>query len=101
MVYQKIDSEVKINWNLNEGDFIASGQLLAGLTGKVCSILTGERIALNWLKSLSGTATLVHRYVEKLQNTKVQLLDTSKTIPGLRYAQKYAVQSWVDVKIIV
>ncbi|WP_244897014.1 nicotinate-nucleotide diphosphorylase [Candidatus Coxiella mudrowiae] len=92
MVYQKIDFEVKINWNLNEGDFIASGQLLSGLTGKACSILTGERTALNWLQSLSGTATLVHRYVEKLQNTKAQLLDTSKTISGLRYTQKYAVR---------
>ncbi|WP_304985906.1 hypothetical protein [Coxiella-like endosymbiont] len=56
------------------------------MTGKACSILTGERTALNWLQSLSDTATLVHRYVEKLKNTKAQLLDTSKTISGLRYA---------------
>ena len=92
MVYQQVDHEVKINWNVNEGDFIASGQLLAELTGKARSILTGERTALNWLQTLSGTATLVHYYVEKLRNTKIKLLDTRKTIPGLRYAQKYAVR---------
>ena len=92
MVYQQVDPEVKINWNLNEGNCITRGQLLAELTGNARSILMGERTALNWLQTLSGTATLVHYYVEKLQNTKIQLLDTRKTIPGLRYAQKYAVR---------
>ncbi|WP_264435831.1 carboxylating nicotinate-nucleotide diphosphorylase [Coxiella endosymbiont of Dermacentor marginatus] len=92
MVYQQIDPEVRIHWNVNEGDFISGGHLLVELAGKARSILTGERAALNWLQTLSGTATLTFYYVEKLKNTKIQLLDTRKTIPGLRYAQKYAVQ---------
>lgn len=92
MVYQQVDPAVRINWNVNEGDFISGGHLLVELSGKARSILTGERAALNWLQTLSGTATLVFYYVEKLKNTKIQLLDTRKTIPGLRYAQKYAVQ---------
>ncbi|MFW0066390.1 MAG: carboxylating nicotinate-nucleotide diphosphorylase [Coxiella endosymbiont of Dermacentor silvarum] len=92
MVYQQIDPEVRIHWNVNEGDFISGGHLLVELAGKARSIVTGERTALNWLQTLSGTATLTFYYVEKLKNTKIQLLDTRKTIPGLRYAQKYAVQ---------
>lgn len=92
MVYQQIDPEVRIHWNVNEGDFISGGHLLVELVGKARSIVTGERTALNWLQTLSGTATLTFYYVEKLKNTKIQLLDTRKTIPGLRYAQKYAVQ---------
>ncbi|QHG92406.1 carboxylating nicotinate-nucleotide diphosphorylase [Coxiella endosymbiont of Amblyomma sculptum] len=92
MVYHQIDPEVEIGWDLHEGDCISNGQLLAELKGKARSILTGERMALNWLQTLSGTATLVRRYIEELKTTKVQLLDTRKTIPCMRYAQKYAVR---------
>ncbi|AJC50382.1 carboxylating nicotinate-nucleotide diphosphorylase [Coxiella endosymbiont of Amblyomma americanum] len=92
MVYHQIDPGVKIDWNVNEGFRIVKGQLFVKLTGKARSILTGERTALNWLQTLSGTATLVRFYTEKLKNTKIQLFDTRKTIPCIRYAQKYAVR---------
>lgn len=91
-VYRQIDSDVKINWQVKEGQSVHADTLLATLVGKSRSLLTGERTALNWLQTLSGTATLVSHYVEKLAGTKTKLLDTRKTIPGLRYAQKYAVR---------
>ncbi|MBW5802378.1 carboxylating nicotinate-nucleotide diphosphorylase [Coxiella endosymbiont of Ornithodoros amblus] len=91
-VYQAVDSSVKIQWKVKDGDFVSSNQTLALLRGKACSLVTGERTALNWLQTLSGTATAVSRYVEKLKGTSAHLLDTRKTIPGLRYAQKYAVR---------
>ncbi|ACJ21064.1 carboxylating nicotinate-nucleotide diphosphorylase [Coxiella burnetii] len=91
-VYQAVDSSVKIQWKVKDGDFVSSNQALALLTGKARSLVTGERTALNWLQTLSGTATTVSRYVEKLKGTPAHLLDTRKTLPGLRYAQKYAVR---------
>ncbi|WP_267256162.1 carboxylating nicotinate-nucleotide diphosphorylase [Coxiella endosymbiont of Ornithodoros maritimus] len=91
-VYQAVDSSVKIQWKVKDGDFVSSNQTLALLRGKARSLVTGERTALNWLQTLSGTATTVSRYVEKLKGTPAYLLDTRKTIPGLRYAQKYAVR---------
>ncbi len=91
-VYRQLDPEVKINWLIKEGEQVSPGQPLAKLSGKARSLLTGERSALNWLQTLSGTATSVSHFVTLLKNTKVKLLDTRKTLPGLRYAQKYAVR---------
>ena len=90
-VYRAIDPTIEIQWKVKDGDFVSSHQTLSILIGKARSLVTGERVALNWLQTLSGTATEVNRYVEKLKGTPVRLLDTRKTIPGLRYAQKYAV----------
>jgi len=91
-VYQKIDDAVQIQWQVNEGDIIEPNQCLATLGGAARSLVTGERCALNWLQLLSGTATQVSTCVKALAGTTTQLLDTRKTIPGLRYAQKYAVK---------
>ena len=90
-VYQYVDPAVKIHWRVKDGETISGGQTLVELVGKARSLVTGERVTLNWLQTLSGTATEVRRYVEKLKGTTTQLLDTRKTLPGLRYAQKYAV----------
>lgn len=91
-VYRLLDPSIKIHWHVNDGDTIKPQQCLAELTGNSRHLITGERCALNWLQTLSGTATKVARYAEKLAGTKTRLLDTRKTIPGLRYAQKYAVK---------
>ena len=90
-VYQYVDPAAKIYWRVKDGETISAGQTLAELVGKARSLVTGERATLNWLQTLSGTATEVGRYIEKLKGTTTQLLDTRKTLPGLRYAQKYAV----------
>lgn len=90
-VYRQLDETLKLNWLVDDGEQVAPKQKLLMITGNARAILTGERTALNWLQTLSGTATLTHEYVEALQGSKTQLLDTRKTIPGLRYAQKYAV----------
>lgn len=90
-VYKYVDPDLKIHWRVKDGETISAGQTLAELVGKARALVTGERATLNWLQTLSGTATEVKRYVEKLKGTTTQLLDTRKTLPGLRYAQKYAV----------
>lgn len=91
-VYRQVDESVKVNWKINDGDQVKSTQSLVTFSGSARSILTGERCAINWLQTLSGTATLVDQYLKELAGTKAQLVDTRKTIPGLRYAQKYAVK---------
>lgn len=90
-VFHHIDPAIQIKWLVKEGELIEPHQKLAELSGQARSLLTGERTALNWLQTLSGTATETYRYVQQLKGTKTQLLDTRKTIPGLRDAQKYAV----------
>ncbi len=90
--YQLIDPRVKLLWSVQEGDPIHADQQVLKLQGNARSLVTGERSALNWLQTLSGTASLAHQYVQRLIGTKTQLLDTRKTLPGLRYAQKYAVK---------
>lgn len=90
-VYKQLDSEVVITWHSKEGDAILAGQTVCALQGPIRSLLTGERTALNFLQLLSGTATVTRQYVASLQGTKTRLLDTRKTLPGLRTAQKYAV----------
>lgn len=91
-VFNQIDPKIKIVWHCQDGDHIKKNNIIYKLTGNARSLLTGERTALNFLQMLSGTATLTHKYVQQLQGTNTKLLDSRKTIPGLRYAQKYAVR---------
>jgi nicotinate-nucleotide pyrophosphorylase (carboxylating) len=90
-VFKQVDAEVVYEWLVADGDAIAKDQVLCRLYGAVRSLLTSERIALNFLQTLSSTATLTHDFVKQLAGTKAKLLDTRKTLPGLRLAQKYAV----------
>jgi nicotinate-nucleotide pyrophosphorylase (carboxylating) len=91
-VFQQIDDKIEIHWLVSEGEWLSEPAPLCFLRGSAISILTAERTALNFLQTLSSTATQTHYYVQKLKGTKTQLLDTRKTIPGLRQAQKYAVR---------
>jgi len=91
-VFRQLEASVKIDWNVNDGDPATANTVLCNVTGPARAVLTGERTALNWLQTLSGTATLTRRYVEQVQHTRARILDTRKTIPGLRAAQKYAVR---------
>src|SRR3990167_2166834 len=90
-VYRQVSPRVTLYWFVKEGAHALPNQPLALLRGPARALLTGERCALNWLQTLSGTATRVAEYVQRLKGFKTQLLDTRKTIPGLRYAQKHAV----------
>lgn len=90
-VFRQLDPGVEVNWLVSDGDSIAPDTTLFTLTGNARSLLTGERTALNFLQLLSGTATLCNHYAGLVAGTGVTLLDTRKTIPGLRTAQKYAV----------
>jgi len=90
-VFKQIDPQVDIQWHVSDGDQVTADQTLFELSGSARSLLTGERAALNFLQLLSGTATICQRYADIVKDTSVKLLDTRKTIPGLRNAQKYAV----------
>lgn len=90
-VFRQIDPDVKVIWQAQDGDRVTRNQVLFYLEGSARSLLTGERCALNFVQSLSGTATRCQQYADMVSDTRVQLLDTRKTIPGLRLAQKYAV----------
>ena len=90
-VYSSLDKNVVITWNVKDGDKVEPNQTLFTISGPARSVLTGERTALNFLQLLSATATITNRYVERISHTSCRLLDTRKTIPGLRMAQKYAV----------
>ena len=83
--------QVCIDWQVEDGSPINADQCLFELKGSARTILTGERIALNFVQTLSGTATISHQYAQLVKDTSVTLLDTRKTIPGMRLAQKYAV----------
>ena len=89
--FRQVDPDVKVKWHVRDGEAVEENQTLCKITGSAKSILTAERTALNFLQTLSGTATITAEYVELLEDSNVKLLDTRKTIPGLRYAQKYAV----------
>jgi nicotinate-nucleotide pyrophosphorylase len=91
-VYKKIDNSICIDWHFEEGASVEVGDSVASITGQARTILTGERTALNFLQTLSGTATIVREYLIALEGTSTKLLDTRKTLPGLRVAQKYAVR---------
>jgi nicotinate-nucleotide pyrophosphorylase (carboxylating) len=90
-VFGQLSSAVKIHWQLTDGEVCTANQVLCQLTGPARALLAGERTALNFLQTLSGTATRTYHYVQAIQGTKARILDTRKTIPGLRRAQKYAV----------
>ncbi len=91
-VFRQVSDEVKIEWRHQDGDHLKADAQICLLSGPARALLTGERTALNFLQSLSGTATLTARYVANLDQSHTVLLDTRKTIPGLRWAQKYAVR---------
>jgi len=91
-VFKMLDPEIKFNKLLNDGDKFKNGMKLLEIYGLLRAILTGERTALNFLTHLSGIATLTSRFVEKVKGTKAKILDTRKTIPGLRELAKYAVK---------
>src|ERR1022692_2875809 len=91
-IFARIDPKVRIQWKIAEGGAAIANQTLVEITGPARALLTGERTALNFLQLLSGTATATHAHVELLKGTACRLLDTRKTLPGLRTAQKYAVR---------
>jgi nicotinate-nucleotide pyrophosphorylase (carboxylating) len=90
-VFRQIDAAVQVNWHCADGDRVEANSELFQLVGSARSLLTGERAALNFLQLLSGTASRCDQYANMVAGTGVKLLDTRKTIPGLRLAQKYAV----------
>ena len=90
-VFHQVDRSLKITWHTADSDVTEPNQLMFTIEGNARGILTGERPALNFLQTLSGTATTTQRYVSLIRHTKAKLLDTRKTIPSLRLGQKYAV----------
>ncbi|TCQ86012.1 carboxylating nicotinate-nucleotide diphosphorylase [Pseudomonas sp. JUb52] len=90
-VFRVLDPAVEVRWQVADGERVAPDQVLFELQGPARALLTGERSALNFLQLLSGTATRCRHYADLVQDTAVRLLDTRKTLPGLRRAQKYAV----------
>jgi len=90
-VFRQLDPRVAVHWQVIDGDRVQPNQPLFRLEGPARSLLTGERSALNFLQLLSGVATRARYYADKVADTQVKLLDTRKTLPGLRIAQKYAV----------
>ncbi len=89
--FKLLDNSISIDWRLNEGDTIHSNDVICQIQGPARSILTAERTALNYLQTLSGVATTTRQYVDAVAGTGSIILDTRKTLPGLRMAQKYAV----------
>ena len=90
--HRALDPDVRIDWRCNEGDRIAKGSVIATLRGRNRALVSAERTSLNFLQTLSGTATVTAQYVDAVRGTGAAILDTRKTIPGLRQAQKYAVR---------
>lgn len=91
-VFAAVDSAVTYSWTCRDGDYVRPEQTLVTITGPARSILSGERTALNFLQLLSGVATETRRYVDKVKGTQAKIVDTRKTLPNLRTAQKYAVR---------
>lgn len=91
-VFNLLDPEIKISWTVKEGEEVVPQTKIGFLEGKVQSILKGERVALNFLQHLSGIATYVRQMVKKLGSSPPLILDTRKTLPGLKFLQKYAVR---------
>jgi len=90
--FRQCADTTRLNWSAKDGDRVSADSLLCEISGPARGLLTAERTALNFLQTLSGTATITRRYAERIQNTTCRILDTRKTIPHLRRAQKYAVQ---------
>lgn len=91
-VFRQLNTDVAVQWLSNDGDQVPADAEICIITGPARAILSGERTALNFLQTLSATATITARYVHEVSGTKARILDTRKTIPGLRLAQKYAVR---------
>ena len=89
--FTQLNKEIQLDWYVKDGDLLTANQPIVRVSGNARHILTGERTALNFLQTLSGTATVVAKCVKQLAGTNTQLLDTRKTLPGMRLAQKYAV----------
>ena len=90
-VFFQLDPAIVIDWHISEGDWVTENQTLFSISGNARVLLSGERCALNFLQTLSGTATIARQYANLTTQSKIRILDTRKTIPGLRLAQKYAV----------
>lgn len=90
--FRMLDPEVRIDWHFRDGDTVSADSVLCHVYGNARALVTAERSALNFLQLLSGTATITARYVQALGGARTRLLDTRKTLPGLRLAQKYAVR---------
>lgn len=90
-VFSQLDGDILIEWEVDDGDTVEAGQTLCSISGNSRTLLTGERTALNFLQTLSATATTAKNYADAVSGTGCTVLDTRKTIPGLRLAQKYAV----------
>ncbi len=91
-VFRQLDPEIDVAWSAGDGDRLTPGQVVCKLRGRARPLLSGERTALNFLQTLSGTAWVAARYVQAVAGTGAVILDTRKTLPGLRLAQKYAVR---------
>ena len=91
-VFRQIDPDLNVDWHVAEGELVEPGTLVLSLAGNARSLLTAERSALNFLQTLSGTASVAAAYVAAVAGTGATILDTRKTLPGLRLAQKYAVR---------
>jgi nicotinate-nucleotide pyrophosphorylase (carboxylating) len=91
-VFLQLDADIRVDWLYNDGDRVAAEAEICVLHGPARSILSGERTALNFLQTLSATASATARFVDAVRNSGAKILDTRKTIPGLRLAQKYAVR---------
>ncbi len=91
-VFRQLDASIRIQWEAHDGDVVEKDQVLCRLHGPARPMLTAERSAINLVQTLSGTATAAHRYAERVKGTRARVLDTRKTLPGLRLAQKYAVR---------
>ncbi|HYC44371.1 MAG TPA: carboxylating nicotinate-nucleotide diphosphorylase [Burkholderiales bacterium] len=90
--FQTLDPQVRITWSVREGDRVERGATVCKLEGDTRALLTGERAGLNFLQTLSAVATATRRYVDTVTGTRAAIVDTRKTLPGLRLAQKYAVR---------
>ena len=90
--FRRLDPRVQLNWHASDGERLAAGQEIFAIAGPARPVLSGERTALNFLQLLSGTATATRRFVDAIEGTSCRILDTRKTLPGLRSAQKYAVR---------
>jgi nicotinate-nucleotide pyrophosphorylase (carboxylating) len=91
-VFRQVDDRINIHWEVQDGATVRPDQVLCRLEGPARGLLTGERTALNFLQTLSGTATVTRRYTEAAKGTRATIRDTRKTVPGLRSSQKYAVR---------
>lgn len=89
--FRQLDPNIEITWQASEGDLVQANQVLCEITGNARAMLSAERTALNFLQTLSATASVTRQYVDAIAGLPTQILDTRKTIPGLRLAQKYAV----------